>query len=75
VHFPPKVEIASVLLAKKLDMTVVAEGVENQQDRDIAQRVGCDQVQGYFVAKPLPYPQLVKWLKDPQTRKKFLPRA
>jgi EAL domain-containing protein (putative c-di-GMP-specific phosphodiesterase class I)/signal transduction histidine kinase/DNA-binding response OmpR family regulator len=66
---------SSVLLAKKLNMTVVAEGVEDQQDWDTALRVGCDQIQGYFVAKPLPYTQLVRWLKDPQVQKKFLPRA
>jgi EAL domain-containing protein (putative c-di-GMP-specific phosphodiesterase class I) len=66
---------SSVLLAKKLNMTVIAEGVENQQDWDTALRVGCDQIQGYFVAKPMPYPQLVKWLKDPQMKKKFLPET
>ena len=66
---------SSVLLAKKLNMTVVAEGVETQQDWDVAVRVGCDQIQGYFVAKPLPYPQLVKWMKDPDIQKKFLPQA
>jgi len=66
---------SSVLLAKKLNMTVVAEGVENQQDWDIAVRVGCDQIQGYFVAKPMSYPRLVKWLKDPQIQKKFLPKT
>ena len=53
---------SSVLLAKKLDMKVVAEGVEDQEDWDLVSEVGCDQVQGYFVSRPLPFKQLMKWL-------------
>ncbi len=66
---------SSVLLAKKLNMKVVAEGVENQEDWDLVARLGCDQVQGYFVAKPMPFNLLAKWLKDPEVLKKFTPRA
>ncbi|MDC1287616.1 EAL domain-containing protein [Gammaproteobacteria bacterium] len=66
---------SSVLLAKKLDMKVVAEGVENQQDWDVVNSVGCDQVQGYFVSRPLPFSQLLKWLDDSETQKKFTPGA
>ena len=60
---------SSVLLARKLDMTVVAEGVEDQQDWDLVAEVGCDQVQGYFVSRPLPFSHLVKWLDDQQALK------
>jgi EAL domain-containing protein (putative c-di-GMP-specific phosphodiesterase class I)/signal transduction histidine kinase/DNA-binding response OmpR family regulator/HPt (histidine-containing phosphotransfer) domain-containing protein len=66
---------SSVLLAKKLNMTVVAEGVEDQQDWDVVANVGCDQVQGYFVSRPLPFPQLLKWLNDPQIQENFTPDA
>jgi EAL domain-containing protein (putative c-di-GMP-specific phosphodiesterase class I)/signal transduction histidine kinase/DNA-binding response OmpR family regulator len=66
---------SSVLLAKKLHMKVVAEGVEDQQDWDVAARAGCDQIQGYFVSRPLSFPQLLKWLDDPQNQKKFIPDA
>ncbi len=55
---------SSVLLAKKLDMTVVAEGVEDQRDWDVVAELGCDQVQGYIVSRPLPFTHLVKWLED-----------
>ena len=55
---------SSVLLAKKLDMKVVAEGVEDQEDWDLVAEVGCDQVQGYFVSRPLPFRHLVKWLDE-----------
>ena len=66
---------SSVLLAKKLNMKVVAEGVENQQDWDVAAQVGCDQIQGYYVSRALSFPQLLKWLDDPDTHKRFLPDA
>ena len=55
---------SSVLLAKKLDMKVVAEGVEDQADWDLVAEVGCDQVQGYFISRPLPFRHLVKWLQQ-----------
>ena len=66
---------SSVLLAKKLSMKVVAEGVEDQQDWDVVASLGCDQVQGYFVSRPLPFPQLLKWLSDLGIQKKFVPGA
>jgi len=55
---------SSILLAKKLDMKVVAEGVEDQEDWDLVAELDCDQVQGYFVSRPLPFAHLVKWLKQ-----------
>ena len=58
---------SSVSLAKKLDMKVVAEGVENQQDWDLVAELGCDQVQGYFVSRPMPFTQLVEWLEEYET--------
>ncbi|MCP4376091.1 MAG: EAL domain-containing protein [bacterium] len=53
---------SSVLLARKLDMKVVAEGVETEQDWDLVTEMGCDYVQGYYVAKPMPGDQLCDWL-------------
>jgi EAL domain-containing protein (putative c-di-GMP-specific phosphodiesterase class I)/signal transduction histidine kinase/response regulator RpfG family c-di-GMP phosphodiesterase len=66
---------SSVLLAQKLDMKVVAEGVEDQRDWDLVARLGCDQVQGYFVSRPLPFGQLLKWLQDPRNLENFAPRS
>ena len=55
---------STVLLAKKLNMKIVAEGVEDQKDWDLIAELGCDEVQGYFVSRPLPFDNLVKWLDD-----------
>ncbi|NLL93751.1 MAG: EAL domain-containing protein [Clostridiales bacterium] len=40
-------------LAKKIDLSVVAEGVEEQSQVTMLKGMGCDMVQGYYFAKPL----------------------
>jgi len=49
---------SSVLLARKLNMKIVAEGVETEADWNLVAELGCDQVQGYYIAKPMPADQL-----------------
>ncbi len=49
-------------LAHNLGMTVVAEGVENRDVHDILEILGCDQLQGYYYAKPMPAEALIDWL-------------
>ena len=48
-------------LAHALDMTVVAEGVENREVFDRLAALGCDQAQGYHVARPMPAADLPGW--------------
>lgn len=45
---------AIITMAHALGMRVVAEGVENERQISILKRLQCDEVQGYYVAKPLP---------------------
>ena len=40
-------------LAKSLDMTVVAEGIESQEQVDFLRTTDCDLIQGYFYSKPI----------------------
>ena len=44
---------SSVFLAKKLNMSTVAEGVETREERALVEELGCDQMQGYYIAKPM----------------------
>ncbi len=44
---------SSVELAKKLDMYTVAEGVESKLEMELVKELGCDQIQGYYIAKPM----------------------
>ena len=50
-------------LAHSLGMCVVAEGVENQKTLDALTSMGCDQAQGYHIARPMPARELVRWLE------------
>lgn len=47
-----------IAMAKKLGIEVVAEGVETQVQHETLSRLGCDYVQGYLYAKPLPASEL-----------------
>lgn len=43
-----------VSMADKLGLGLLAEGVETKEQVELLQRIGCDQVQGYYYAKPMP---------------------
>jgi diguanylate cyclase (GGDEF)-like protein/PAS domain S-box-containing protein len=45
---------AIINMAKNLNMQVVAEGVETMEQWQFLEQEGCDFVQGYLIAKPLP---------------------
>lgn len=55
---------SSASLGASLEMNVVAEGVETQSDWDAVAAAGCDEVQGYFVARPLAADALRDWLAN-----------
>lgn len=48
-------------LAHNFGLPVVAEGVETPETLSELEALGCDQVQGYFFAKPMPAEQLLSW--------------
>ena len=43
-----------IQLAQKIDLDVVAEGVETREQIKLLQSMGCNQIQGYYFSKPLP---------------------
>lgn len=49
---------AIITIGKQLQMITVAEGVENQKQFDFLLKEGCDQVQGFYITKPLRFEQL-----------------
>ncbi len=49
---------SSVVLARRLKMTTCAEGVETAEELEFVRRAGCDCVQGYYFAPPLPFEEL-----------------
>ena len=55
---------STIDLAHDLGLTVVAEGVETKPQMDYLTDFGCDYLQGYYIAKPMPYDDLLIWIGD-----------
>lgn len=53
-----------VLMADKLEFGLLAEGVETKEQIDLLENIGCDQVQGYYYAKPMPEEEFFTLLKE-----------
>lgn len=70
VHHAGRQESAGVILkssvdmARKLNLTVVAEGVETESEWDRLRHLGCDLAQGYYIAKPMPADSYRQWARD-----------
>lgn len=55
---------SSIGMAKRLGMKTVAEGVEYKEMWNLARGLGCDEIQGYYVAKPMPRELFEAWLEN-----------
>jgi EAL domain-containing protein (putative c-di-GMP-specific phosphodiesterase class I)/FixJ family two-component response regulator len=63
-----------IKMAETLDLISVAEGVEKIEDWDVLKALGCNVIQGYIIARPMPLEALRLWLDHwPENRKKLLP--
>lgn len=52
---------SSIKLGRTLNLNVVVEGIETETDYHLAVELGCDEIQGFFVAKPMPADDFIKW--------------
>ena len=55
---------SSVSLGKKLNMSTVAEGVETRDDWDQVEYLNCDFVQGFYISKPMPEGDVMRFVKN-----------
>lgn len=52
----------------KLGLELLAEGVETEEQVELLRKIGCDNVQGYYYAKPMPVEDFFELLqKDRQS--------
>ena len=56
---------ATVALAHEMDMRVIAEGVETVEQLKLLREIGCDGVQGYLLARPMPAADVESLLRTP----------
>lgn len=54
---------AIIQMAHRLQMKVVAEGVETNQQVELLKSMGCDYIQGYYYSKPLPMEELIDFIQ------------
>ena len=48
-------------MAQKLDMVVIAEGVESKDQLELLTGMGCDLFQGYYFSKPVAIDDFIKY--------------
>jgi len=51
-----------ISLARSLKLETVAEGVESEEQAKILRLIGCDQMQGFLICKPLPFEEMTAFL-------------
>ena len=60
-----------IKLAHSLGLTVIAEGVETEAQREILAKERCDEIQGSLVALPLAPKDFIEWLNNWQTQRNY----
>jgi diguanylate cyclase (GGDEF)-like protein len=60
-----------ITLGKKLNMKIVAEGVESGEQFKMIKNTDCDYVQGYFISKPITSQELIDYLIEIKENQKY----
>ena len=60
----PAILKSSVDLGNSLSLDLDAEGVETQAEWDLVAETGCHEVQGFFIARPMPAPEIIPFVEQ-----------
>ena len=55
---------STINLAHSLGLRMVAEGVEDRPTYSELTRYGCDQIQGFYISRPVPAAELDAWISE-----------
>jgi diguanylate cyclase (GGDEF)-like protein len=64
---------STIELGHALGLTTVAEGIEDQPTYEALAALGCDRMQGYHIARPMPAAALVRWSSAADRRNELSP--
>ncbi|WP_274629966.1 putative bifunctional diguanylate cyclase/phosphodiesterase [Arvimicrobium flavum] len=67
-----KIVRAITELARGLGISIIAEGAETEAELELLESIGCDQVQGYSIAFPMPGQEAQEWLQQYGRKKPVL---
>lgn len=65
---------AILTMAERLELETLAEGVETVGEHALLAQLGCDHVQGFGIAKPMPFDQTLDWIALHQAKLQDAPR-
>jgi EAL domain-containing protein (putative c-di-GMP-specific phosphodiesterase class I) len=65
---------AILLMAERLGIEAVAEGVETAGEHALLAQLGCDHVQGFGIARPMPFEQTQAWMQGHHEKLGDIPR-
>lgn len=55
---------AILTMAEKLDLETIAEGVETAGEHSLLAQLGCTHVQGFGIARPMPFDKTLTWIRE-----------
>lgn len=73
---PNQQQLASAILtlAERLNLETLAEGVETQGEHALMAQLGCHHVQGFCIAKPMPFEKTLDWIRTHTAALKDAPK-
>lgn len=65
---------AILSMAERMGLATLAEGVETPGEHAILAQLGCDDVQGFGIARPMPFDETIDWITHKRAEIPALPR-
>lgn len=63
---------SAIEMGQRLGITTVAEGVETEAELHLLKSLGCNQAQGFLLARPMPGCELMGWIEQDSLRKQTI---